>query len=173
MTQLYRHFDKNDVLLYIGISLSTIQRLEQHKRKAHWFDQITRVSVEKFKTRKEALLAETLAIKTELPKYNIIHSLVNKSVKKVNLEATGKYKAYLQDPCTKELLQLFYQYKWGLTPTISETKVNEVLTKWGNKPIIENPLNRFVDMQNTHLDKTIMSIYPMKSNYKFPLPVND
>jgi len=76
MTQLYRHFDKDDVLLYVGISLSTIQRLSQHKRTAHWFDKVTRVSVEKYATREEALFKERETIRLEKPLYNIVHNLV-------------------------------------------------------------------------------------------------
>jgi hypothetical protein len=75
MTQLYRHFDKDDLLLYVGISLSTIQRLSQHKRTSHWFDKVTRVSVEKYATREEALFREKETIRLEKPLYNIVHNL--------------------------------------------------------------------------------------------------
>ena len=74
MTQLYRHFDCNGTLLYVGISSSTIARLSQHQRTAHWFDQVANVSVQKFPTRKAALEAEKLAIQTEKPLYNKIHN---------------------------------------------------------------------------------------------------
>jgi hypothetical protein len=77
MTQLYRHFDGNGTLLYVGISSSTIARLSQHQRTAHWFDQVTNVSVQKFPTRKDALEAEKLAIQTECPLYNKVHNNVH------------------------------------------------------------------------------------------------
>src|SRR5438067_656371 len=39
-TQLYRHFDADGTLLYVGISLSALQRLRGH-RAAEWIDRIT------------------------------------------------------------------------------------------------------------------------------------
>ena len=70
-TQLYRHFDKNNNLLYVGISLSTFNRLSQHKDHSGWFYGITNVTIEHFPTREEALAAERKAIKSEAPKFNI------------------------------------------------------------------------------------------------------
>jgi predicted GIY-YIG superfamily endonuclease len=74
MTQLYRHYDSQDNLLYVGISKSAINRLSQHFRTAEWFKDIARISVENFATREEALEAEKLAIKTEYPWYNKTHN---------------------------------------------------------------------------------------------------
>jgi excisionase family DNA binding protein len=71
--QLYRHFNKYSQLLYVGVSLSAISRLRQHKDKSHWFGKITRVEVEVFATRGEALIAERKAIETERPRHNKAH----------------------------------------------------------------------------------------------------
>lgn len=73
-TTLYRHWDKDDNLLYIGISLSKLQRLGQHSRNATWFDKITKVTMESFPTRKIALQKEKEAITSEYPIHNIIHN---------------------------------------------------------------------------------------------------
>lgn len=73
MTQLYRHFDENNELLYVGISLSTVYRLSQHKVASPWFADIKKVEIETFPSREEALEAEREAIQTEDPKYNIVH----------------------------------------------------------------------------------------------------
>lgn len=70
-TQLYRHFDADRKLLYLGISLSTFARLSQHKDHSPWFEQIKTVEIEHFETREEAMAAERKAIKTENPKFNI------------------------------------------------------------------------------------------------------
>lgn len=69
--QLYRHFDDEGQLLYVGISLSAVNRLSQHKGSAQWFSKIAEVRVEKFSTREEALAAEKAAIISEKPKFNI------------------------------------------------------------------------------------------------------
>lgn len=73
-TQLYRHFDKDGVLLYVGISLSAIQRLEQHKTDSGWFKDIATITVQHFRSRADALWAETQAIHSENPKYNIVRT---------------------------------------------------------------------------------------------------
>lgn len=69
-TALYRHFDASGALLYVGISLSAVQRLEQHKQSAVWFANIGRVDVEWFPSRGAALRAEAEAIRSENPAHN-------------------------------------------------------------------------------------------------------
>jgi excinuclease UvrABC nuclease subunit len=73
-TGLYRHFDKNGDLLYVGISLNVFMRLYQHKDSSHWFSEISTVTIEYFETRQDALIAEELAIKKEKPMHNIVFS---------------------------------------------------------------------------------------------------
>ncbi len=70
-TYLYRHFNADNELLYVGISLSALNRLGQHRDNSHWFDTISRVDIQKFDTKEEALSAETLAIREEKPRHNI------------------------------------------------------------------------------------------------------
>ena len=67
---LYRQFDKNDNLLYVGVSLSVIQRLSQHKTCSPWYHKIAKITVETFNSRKEVLAAEKKAILEEHPRYN-------------------------------------------------------------------------------------------------------
>jgi hypothetical protein len=69
MCQLYRHYDADERLLYVGISLHAVYRLSQH-RASPWFDQIADIRVEKHETRQAALEAEAEAIRTEGPIYN-------------------------------------------------------------------------------------------------------
>ena len=68
---LYRHFDKDDVLLYVGISLSAINRLQQHRDHSGWFADIARVDIVPFDSRVQVLEAERAAIKEECPVYNM------------------------------------------------------------------------------------------------------
>jgi len=71
MTQiLYRHYDAANTLLYVGVSLNALLRLQQHKT-SHWFDDITRVDIQKFASRQEVLEAERVAITSEHPVHNI------------------------------------------------------------------------------------------------------
>ena len=70
-TYLYRHFDAEGKLLYVGISLQAINRLAQHRDNAHWFSNIRDVKIEVFESRQDALAAERKAILEENPSHNI------------------------------------------------------------------------------------------------------
>jgi excisionase family DNA binding protein len=70
-TNLYRHYDAEGKLLYVGISLSAVKRLSEHMKEACWADKIVKVEIETFETREKALDAETNAIQTESPTHNI------------------------------------------------------------------------------------------------------
>lgn len=71
LTKLYRHYDGKANLLYVGISLYPIARLQVHNGDAHWASQIAIVLIETFLTRSEAEAAEQHAIRTENPLHNI------------------------------------------------------------------------------------------------------
>lgn len=68
-TALYRHFDAEGVLLYVGISRSAAARLASHEQ-SNWDQQIARVDVQWFENRAAALRAERKAIATEKPRHN-------------------------------------------------------------------------------------------------------
>lgn len=70
MTELYRHFDRDGTLLYVGISLSAIRRTSQHKTSGWWM-RVSRIDIERHPTREKALEAERVAIQTEKPLFNI------------------------------------------------------------------------------------------------------
>jgi excinuclease UvrABC nuclease subunit len=69
--ELYRHYDKDDVLLYVGISLSAVARLSQHKD-SRWFSKIARVEIEQCETREYASWLEYQAFEREKPLYNLV-----------------------------------------------------------------------------------------------------
>lgn len=74
MTELYRHYDQWDRLLYVGVSLSSLQRLAEHREKCDWFNLIATIKIERYNTRAEALKAERIAVKTENPYFNRVHN---------------------------------------------------------------------------------------------------
>ena len=76
MQCLYRHFGAKDELLYVGISISAMARLAQHKEASPWFEEIAKVTIEHFATREEAITAEREAIAKEQPKYNVRHKQI-------------------------------------------------------------------------------------------------
>jgi hypothetical protein len=70
-TMLYRFFDKNETLLYVGESLAGPPRWAEHRRNRPWWHELSDVKVEIFSTKEAAKSAEWKAIQTENPKYNI------------------------------------------------------------------------------------------------------
>lgn len=70
-TALYRHFDAQGALLYVGVSLNPFMRLRGHRLRSSWEQRISRISIEWFDTRKQALEAEFFAIRAEAPLHNI------------------------------------------------------------------------------------------------------
>jgi predicted GIY-YIG superfamily endonuclease len=71
---LYRFFDADDELLYIGITSHLPGRVSEHEGEKPWWTDVERVSVEHFATREEVIEAEREAIRTEGPKHNISHN---------------------------------------------------------------------------------------------------
>lgn len=70
-TTLYRYFDSEDRLLYVGITGDNTKRQSQHRRNSFWFGEIARASFEHFDSRDLAEQAETKAINIEKPMHNI------------------------------------------------------------------------------------------------------
>jgi DNA-binding transcriptional regulator YhcF (GntR family)/predicted GIY-YIG superfamily endonuclease len=72
-TALYRLYDADDELLYVGISADPEGRWKQHSASATaagWWPQVTRKEVRWFPTREAADEAETAAIEAEHPLHN-------------------------------------------------------------------------------------------------------
>lgn len=72
--QLYRLFDADGELLYIGISYSAISRFAQHKARQPWIGDVCRIEIETHEVgRDEILEIERAAIISERPKHNKTH----------------------------------------------------------------------------------------------------
>lgn len=70
---LYRFYDADDRLLYVGITSRVPSRLSQHARDKEWFPYVARASFEHYQHRDDAALAEKKTIKRERPLYNLAH----------------------------------------------------------------------------------------------------
>lgn len=69
-TALYRLYDANGGLLYVGITYNPEQRWDAHRSDKTWWPEVASKVVEWYDTRPEALTAELDAIRTELPLHN-------------------------------------------------------------------------------------------------------
>lgn len=72
---LYRFFNRKGDLLYVGISANAAKRMAEHRKDKPWWHEVKRVDIERYPSRHEAADAERLAIRTEHPKYNIVHAV--------------------------------------------------------------------------------------------------
>lgn len=73
ITSLYRLYDEDDDLLYVGISSRLLRRLRVHQRRQVWGKQICYVEWVEFTDRAEAEAAERQVIHNERPLHNVIH----------------------------------------------------------------------------------------------------
>ena len=71
MMSLYRHYSKDDELLYVGVSVNVFSRFVAHKNTSHWIFDVSRMEIEYFKNKEEALCAESVAILKEKPMFNV------------------------------------------------------------------------------------------------------
>ena len=71
---VYRAFDADDRLLYVGCTIDVDKRRRKHGRTSSWAKQATRWTVERFATQAPALLAEQHAIETERPQFNAMYN---------------------------------------------------------------------------------------------------
>lgn len=68
---VYRITDKDGSLLYVGCSYAPLMRVQEHCQRKSWGPAIHNITVEWFDTPEEAIAAETLAIQTEAPIWNV------------------------------------------------------------------------------------------------------
>lgn len=71
---LYRHFDAEGVLLYVGITNNPPARLCGHRKNSVFWNQVRSSTYEHFSNREELLKAEREAIYRESPRYNKQHN---------------------------------------------------------------------------------------------------
>jgi predicted GIY-YIG superfamily endonuclease len=74
-TQMYRLYNADGTLLYVGISWSALSRITQHKTDKPWWTTVTRVDITTIPgDRAAAESAERHAIHTEQPLHNVVHN---------------------------------------------------------------------------------------------------
>lgn len=67
---VYRHYNKDGALLYVGVSICVLSRTASHRHAAPWFSEIHTIKVEHYDTYSLAADAETAAILAEQPIHN-------------------------------------------------------------------------------------------------------
>lgn len=70
-TIVYRFFRADSRLLYVGVTQEREKRFLRHSER-FWWPEVTRVRIESYATRGEALVVETEAISSEAPVHNLM-----------------------------------------------------------------------------------------------------
>jgi hypothetical protein len=70
-TSVYRLYDGEDRLLYVGIAVEPFLRLDKHWKTKAWWSSVTHVVIEWFPSRQDALDEELRVIRTDAPMHNI------------------------------------------------------------------------------------------------------
>lgn len=70
---IYRCFDGNGALLYLGCTSKVKRRIKAHRLSSPWFAQVVRVETEGPYRRGVAYATELVAIRAEQPRYNVRH----------------------------------------------------------------------------------------------------
>ena len=73
-TSVYRYYDANGVLLYVGITSRGISRNSEHNTSKAWWPYVVRQDVDHYETRSKALAAERAAIRRFRTSYNVQHN---------------------------------------------------------------------------------------------------
>ena len=68
---VYRCYDIEGNLLYVGCTINVHKRLGEHRPYAAWFPMLARFTVDRYPTRRQALEVEGYAIIHERPLYNV------------------------------------------------------------------------------------------------------
>ncbi|MEQ8511188.1 MAG: hypothetical protein RLN67_02400 [Algiphilus sp.] len=69
-TTLYRYFDAENRLLYVGVANDFEARDRAHRSASPWYQQKAQATTTQFPTRAEALAAERQAVRNESPLHN-------------------------------------------------------------------------------------------------------
>ena len=75
-TTLYRFFDADGRLLYIGITSAGANRWIEHEHNRAWWSQVASSTTEHYPDGASAAAAETAAIQAEQPPYNTRHRIL-------------------------------------------------------------------------------------------------
>lgn len=93
-TALYRLYDAQDALLYVGIAHRPETRWGQHAQDKEWWPEVKRYEVAWHESREEAVLAESAAVASEGPRHNVAES---PSAARLKLASMGPDAAILME----------------------------------------------------------------------------
>jgi predicted GIY-YIG superfamily endonuclease len=78
---VYRHYDEDGKLLYVGVTDEPARRLQEHMRDSRWRGKIVKVDSQRCASKQEAIAAENAAIRKEHPIWNKDRFAVEREIK--------------------------------------------------------------------------------------------
>jgi predicted GIY-YIG superfamily endonuclease len=141
---LYRAFNAQGQLLYVGITMNPGNRFAQHSDEKPWWTDVADIRVEHFGSRDRVLAAEREAIKTEQPLFNVMHNAGNRvshiSSKRQALENQGRVCFFKDMSGRLRHDPLILSYELNGDPITddylpSEISANELLHMWLRKSV--------------------------------------
>jgi hypothetical protein len=103
---LYRCFDSYGRLLYVGITHDFTKRRREHRARSAWWPQVARVSTVIYPLRNQALVAERIAVRTELPVYNVVYALASGAPHRVAVKSS-RYQPSSQTTGIYQIMETF------------------------------------------------------------------
>lgn len=71
---VYLHYDKDGILLYVGMSVAPSLRIGQHAEGSTWVEFAVRGKIVWFDSEADASAQEAELIRTQLPLFNVAHA---------------------------------------------------------------------------------------------------
>ncbi len=126
---LYRLYDAEDVLLYVGVTLDLKQRLNNHATQQPWWLEVARIKVTHLSSREDSETLERAVIQLDRPKYNVTH---NRNRMEIDIEQYAEI-----ENARRERLLIDLQQVWGDAPRrftvnlLTELKAYDA--RWGSE----------------------------------------
>lgn len=95
---LYRFFAEDGALLYVGITAALPTRLANHRDDKPWWTEVARATIAHYPDRESVLAAELVAIKAELPRYNVQHNTGRPIATAVDARKTPNWRGWCNEP---------------------------------------------------------------------------
>ena len=148
MTYLYRHYDKDGVLLYVGITGNVASRHASHVSNSVWFCLVDSIVIEKYSLSLQRLgKIEAECIRNEKPLYNLAFNPGQLSARKKRTEI-----------CKTDAFIKFQRSKYHYSKFMLEMrKNNAIVTKVQQLFLVADVLRFPVtkeDSVNSHLEET-------------------
>jgi predicted GIY-YIG superfamily endonuclease len=136
---LYRIYDARHGLLYVGITMSPVNRFRCHRNKS-WWSEVTSIELQHFSSRQALAAAEALAITSESPRFNIAVPGVAANVRTYSLEDAAELMC--GNKSASSVRWLLRQVEKGRAShqsihgqiRMSEYDINDLLDKCSNQP---------------------------------------